>query len=79
MKLKAWLKANPQKAKGFRDRIGVSKQALNRYVHHERVPDDEVMPKIARQTAYEVTANDFYGIDPAKAAKAHQRLDEAAA
>ncbi len=72
MKLDAWCKQNPDKVAKLRDQFG--KQNLHRYRAGERIPDDEAMPEIAKLTGYQVTANDFYGIDPIRAAKAAVEL-----
>jgi transcriptional regulator with XRE-family HTH domain len=70
MKFDKWCEANPAKAVGLHKRLGVPRQTLHRYKTGERIPDDVMMPKIAKATGYQVTANDFYGIDPIKAAAA---------
>lgn len=41
-------------------------QTVGRYVHGDRIPESEVMQKIAEATHGAVTANDFYGIEPFK-------------
>jgi transcriptional regulator with XRE-family HTH domain len=51
----------------FAQRIGVSDEAIRRYVHG-RVPTTEVMRKIMRETGSQVTPNDFFDI-PARAQK----------
>jgi hypothetical protein len=40
----------------------VSEETVRRYVKGTRIPEREVMEKIALATACKVTANDFYGI-----------------
>lgn len=42
--------------------IGVSPEAVRRYLNGERMPDREVMSRIALATGCKVTANDFFGI-----------------
>jgi transcriptional regulator with XRE-family HTH domain len=44
----------------FAERIGVSSAAVWRYVHGERIPDKDIMARIALATGGKVTANDFY-------------------
>jgi transcriptional regulator with XRE-family HTH domain len=46
----------------FATRIGVSSEAVRRYVAGTRIPDKPVMEKIALATGCKVTANDFFGI-----------------
>ena len=45
----------------FAKKIGVSKQAVQRYVKG-RIPQPDVMRRIALATASKVTANDFFGM-----------------
>jgi transcriptional regulator with XRE-family HTH domain len=45
----------------FAKQIGVSKQAVQRYAKG-RIPEPEVMKRIALATASKVTANDFFGM-----------------
>jgi hypothetical protein len=40
----------------------VSSETVRRYVAGTRIPEKEVMEKIAEITALQVTANDFFGI-----------------
>ena len=70
MKFARWIELNPDKVPDLRKQLGVTKQSFHRYVREERIPDKDVMPIIANATAFLVTANDFYGIDPLQAAKA---------
>lgn len=44
----------------FAQTVGVSVQALYRYIKHERMPRRAEMQRIASATDGEVTANDFY-------------------
>jgi transcriptional regulator with XRE-family HTH domain len=46
----------------FARSIGVSKQAVQRYVSGERIPDRRIMGRIALATGGKVTANDFFGL-----------------
>jgi transcriptional regulator with XRE-family HTH domain len=50
----------------FAQRIGVSVQALYRYLHGYRLPQRKVMDRIIRATHGKVTPNDFF--DSAEAA-----------
>jgi len=45
----------------FAKKIGVSKQAVQRYVKG-RIPEPDVMRRIALATGSKVTANDFFGM-----------------
>ena len=44
----------------FAREIGVSFQAVHRYVNGKRIPTRDVMQRIAEKTGGEVQANDFY-------------------
>jgi transcriptional regulator with XRE-family HTH domain len=46
----------------FAEKIGVSSEAVRRYVAGTRIPDKPIMEKIALATGCKVTANDFFGI-----------------
>jgi transcriptional regulator with XRE-family HTH domain len=70
MKLKAWCESNPDKVPMARKRVGVTSMSWSRYLRGVQKPEDSVMRKLAAATDYAVTANDFYGIDPIRAAKA---------
>lgn len=48
----------------FAERIGVSVQAVHRYVTGERTPRPEVMKRIAAVTQGDVEPNDFYTPSP---------------
>ena len=52
----------------FGRRIGVSHQSVYRYLNGDRIPDKQMMVKIALATGCKVTANDFFGIAPSSAA-----------
>jgi transcriptional regulator with XRE-family HTH domain len=45
----------------FAKKIGVSRQAVQRYLKG-RIPEPDVMRRIALATASRVTANDFFGM-----------------
>ena len=42
--------------------IGVSTEAVRRYVRGERIPQPDVMPRIVNYTSGAVTPNDFYNL-----------------
>lgn len=46
----------------FAARINVSSESVRRYVKGERIPDKEIMGRIALATGGKVTANDFFGL-----------------
>lgn len=46
----------------FAERSGISAGAVRRYIAGTRIPDKEMMTKIALATGCKVTANDFFGI-----------------
>lgn len=46
----------------FATRINVSAEAVRRYVKGQRIPDKDVMGRIALATGGKVTANDFFGM-----------------
>jgi transcriptional regulator with XRE-family HTH domain len=62
MKLGAYLKSTDTSRRDFAEAIGVSSETVRRYVAGTRIPEKEVMEKIAEITALQVTANDFFGI-----------------
>lgn len=62
MKLADYLKEHAIPRDKFAEHIGVSEETVRRYVKGTRIPEREVMEKIALATACKVTANDFYGI-----------------
>lgn len=68
MTLKEWLAANETSHVEFAKTIGRSAEAVRRYMNGERIPDRETMPLIVEHTGGDVTANDFFGIEPAQAA-----------
>jgi hypothetical protein len=63
MKLGPWLAENNLKPAQFAPRIGCTSEAVRRYVAGERIPDKATMRRIAKETAGQVTANDFFGIE----------------
>lgn len=64
MKLSAWLDANNLSHKDFGDRIGKSQAAVSRYAAGERMPNEEALISIFRETNGEVTPNDFVELPP---------------
>jgi transcriptional regulator with XRE-family HTH domain len=61
MTLADYLKEAQLSQADFARRINVPRQMVQRYVKG-RIPDKEIMEKIALATGCKVTANDFYGI-----------------
>lgn len=51
----------------FADTIGVTVQAVHRYVNGERIPNRDVMERIALVTGGKVQPNDFYSVPPSGA------------
>lgn len=68
MKLTAWLEANSLSHKDFGDRIGKSQAAVSRYAAGERMPNEEALISIFRETKGEVTPNDFVELPALSAA-----------
>jgi transcriptional regulator with XRE-family HTH domain len=62
MTLSDYLARTSTSRRDFAKRIGVSKEAVRRYVAGTRIPEKEIMEKIALATASQVTANDFFGM-----------------
>jgi transcriptional regulator with XRE-family HTH domain len=61
MKLSEFLseKNNGMTASEFAARLGISRQALHRYMKEERRPEWNVLQRIFRETGGAVTPNDF--------------------
>jgi predicted transcriptional regulator len=59
MKLQTYIKREKLTPEAFGDLIGVSRQAVDRYVEG-RVPETEVMRKIILATKGRVRPNDFF-------------------
>ena len=53
----------------FADRIGCEQPTVTRFVGGKRIPSPDLMKRIVDATAGEVTANDFFGIDPRSCAE----------
>jgi hypothetical protein len=60
MKLGPYLAKEKITPGAFAERIGVSVQAVHRYVGDERVPHRDVMQRIIEHTHGEVQPNDFF-------------------
>jgi transcriptional regulator with XRE-family HTH domain len=61
MTLREYLEEAQLSQAQFARRIGVRRQLVQRYVKG-RIPEKEILEKIALATGCKVTANDFYGI-----------------
>lgn len=59
MKLKEWMTWQKLTSRQVGDLLGVSRQAVERYVSGERVPRKTIMAIITRVTKGNVNANDF--------------------
>ena len=68
MTLDSWLTLNGLAEAEFGKRIGRKQASVNRYRRGKRIPDNRTMRKIFKATKGQVTANDFYGIEPEKKA-----------
>jgi transcriptional regulator with XRE-family HTH domain len=62
MKLSDYLQRTSTSRREFAKTIGVSSETVRRYIAGTRIPEKEVMEKIAVETGNAVTANDFFGI-----------------
>ena len=60
MQLREYLKIKGITIPAFAEMIGVSVQAVHRYVEGKRIPQREVMKKIKAATDGSVGAEDFY-------------------
>lgn len=60
MHLRTYLETNKVTIPAFAGAIGVTVQAVHRYVNGERKPRPEVMDKIKAATKGNVQPNDFY-------------------
>ncbi len=61
MKLGPYLSESGLSKKVFADSIGVSEEAVRRYVTGERKPDWPVLARIVKATGGKVSADDFMG------------------
>jgi transcriptional regulator with XRE-family HTH domain len=64
MKLKDYLASKSITAAEFGRRIKVSQAAVTRYAAGDRIPEPDIMRRIARITGGIVSPNDFYGPAP---------------
>lgn len=78
MKLSRFCQLYPEKVPALRRRLGFHNQTWLRYVNGDRIPRPEQMRDIASGTEFLVTANDFYDIDPERAARALSKFKAAA-
>ncbi len=69
MNLNIFLKEQGISNAEFAEQIGVSEASVSRYAKGKRIPEQDIMPKIAAVTNNAVTANDFYGITEATASE----------
>lgn len=60
MDLAAYQRKHQLSVSGLAAQIGVTVQALHRYMHRGRIPKEMVMRRILAVTCREVTADDFY-------------------
>lgn len=68
MKLDDWLSQNKVDHRQFAEKIKCAPETVRRYIKCDRVPTANVMRRIAKVTAFQVTANDFFNIDSCKCA-----------
>lgn len=68
MKLSDYLKANGLTDAAFAEIIGVDRSSVTRMRAGGQIPSAPVMQEIAKKTNGEVTANDFFDINPSEAA-----------
>ena len=76
MKLADWLKKTKTRRYRFAERIGVQPSVVSDYCKGKYCPRPKVAEAIIRETAGEVTANDFLSIAPEDAIA--ERTPEAA-
>ena len=62
MDLRSYLDVHDISIAVFADLLGVSVQAVHRYVNNERLPRPDVMVRIAEVTGGAVKPNDFYPV-----------------
>jgi transcriptional regulator with XRE-family HTH domain len=65
MDLRCYLDAHAITITSFAADVGVSVQAVHRYLNGERMPRREVMERIAFVTAGKVQPNDFFTLEAA--------------
>ena len=62
MRLHEYLKSEDIRPDRFADHIGVSRQAVDRYLHGQRIPEPNVMREIFHATNGKVRPDDFYDL-----------------
>lgn len=62
MRLTSWLDINGLSDAEFARQVGVERQTIGRYKFGERFPKPDLLTKIYKATAGNVTANDFVGM-----------------
>lgn len=62
MTLQDYLKEAALSRAAFARQLGVSQETVRRYLAGTRIPDRQIMERIALQTGSRVTANDFFGM-----------------
>jgi transcriptional regulator with XRE-family HTH domain len=65
MRLRQYLDEHGLSPSDFAERIGVSFQAVYRYLDGERIPAHDVLARIYKETKGRVTSNDFHCHEPA--------------
>ena len=60
MKLRDWLSSNEIDGGSFARTIGVTRAAVNYYVHGQRYPRPDIMQRITAATDGQVRPEDFY-------------------
>lgn len=65
MTLRDWLKKQGMTPTAFARLMGVSHSTVLRYLSGDRIPEKDVMERIARETGGAVTPNDFFDLAPA--------------
>lgn len=74
MTLDTYLKQHRITHREFAELIGCEQPTVTRFIAG-RIPSPELMRIISEKTADEVTPNDFFGIEPAKAKRASRKAD----
>ena len=76
MKLSLYLSENGISFEAFAQKLGRSRQAVERYAAGKRIPDRETMPLIAAATGGIVGPADFYDLPPEPDAAAAPPTDQ---
>jgi len=77
MKLREYLDEAGKPRASFAASVGVTVQALHRYLTDQRIPRRSVMSRIERESGGKVTAADFYGAPPASRTEAQAGVQDA--